>query len=261
MRSVVGATFAALAVSVTVAGPAHAAGENGGAFGLRATGVLDVAALPDAQCPGNPNPPSVAAADLNPTLNITAGVLNAGCSAPGGAGSVVSSSASVATANVGLGGVLPTPILSLGGLIGPVLNIAGLNLNLLNGISLTAVSSECTTSASGAATGSSVLTLNGTVVTAPTTATVNLGPAKILEVALNEQTTAGGFLVVNAVRLSLLESTGLAQEVILAQSRCRQGGVIPEVPLAIILPLSAAGLFGVSYLVMRRRPAGAAPAA
>ena len=113
------------------------------------------------------------------------------------------------------------------------------------GASITAVSSTCT----DGATSSSLATVNGRTITAPNFR-LSLGTATVI---VNETTTsASGELVRNAVHV-----TGLGEDVIVAQARCRAPQpVVSESHVALLLPLSEAVVFGGAFLVVRRRGAG-----
>jgi hypothetical protein len=114
------------------------------------------------------------------------------------------------------------------------------------GMKITAVSSTCT----DGATSSSLATINGQTI-ATQNFHLTVGTAVVI---VNETTTnAGGELVRNAVHV-----TALGEDVIIAQSRCRAPqAIVSESHLALLLPLSAAALFGGAILFVRRR--GATP--
>ena len=114
------------------------------------------------------------------------------------------------------------------------------------GVRIAAVSSSCT----DGATSSSLATVNGQAIAAQNFR-LSLGSVTVI---VNETTTnSSGELVRNAVHV-----TGPGADVILAQARCRAPQpVVSESRIALLLPLSAAALFGGVFLVVRRR--GAAP--
>jgi hypothetical protein len=116
------------------------------------------------------------------------------------------------------------------------------------GMKITAVSSTCT----DGATSSSLATINGQTI--PTqNFHLTVGPATVI---VNETTTnSSGELVRNAVHV-----TASGEDVIIAQARCRAPqAIVSESHLALLLPLSAAALFGGAILFVRRR--GATPPA
>jgi len=212
----------ALAAGGLFALPASAVAEDSSATALKASGLLAISPTPNAQCPPGTAPLSVATAAL-PTL-LTVNVLNAQCSSTG-------PTASSSVANATLAGTLLAP--------------AGLKLG--------AVNSSCR----GATGTSSVLAINGTTLLAsPFTVETPLGLATV---KLNEQTNSGGYLTQNAVHITIPVAN---EDIIIAQSRCKSGPtpVIPESRLVILLPLSAVGLFGGAYLMLRRRRGAVAQA-
>ena len=243
---VLGVMTLAMGLVGLVAAPAGAVGENGSAFALKANGLVDVPPTPHAQCPGNPSPQDAVDVNLHPTLPVHATALEAECTSGNTPGGAVTAASRVAAVSLG-GGNLPIPLPHPL----PVPN---------QGLLIEAVESSCQTSATGATTHSSILTINGETLPNEETRTFEFPPGsgQLATLHINEVKSQGGFLVVNALRLVLLPNTALAQEVILAQSKCRQGGVIPEVPLAVLLPLSALAVFGAAYFVWRRRPGLAA---
>jgi hypothetical protein len=114
------------------------------------------------------------------------------------------------------------------------------------GMRITAVSSTCT----DGATSSSVATVNGQTIAAQNFH-LTVGPAAVI---VNETTTnSSGELVRNAVHV-----TALGEDVIIAQARCRAPqAIVSESHVALLLPLSAAALFGGAIVFVRRR--GATP--
>jgi hypothetical protein len=112
------------------------------------------------------------------------------------------------------------------------------------GVKITAVSSTCT----DGATSSSLATVNGQTI-ATQNSHLTVGAAKLI---VNETTTnSSGELVRNAVHV-----TANGEDVIIAQSRCRAPqAIVSESHLALLLPLSAAALFGGAILFVRRRNA------
>jgi hypothetical protein len=116
------------------------------------------------------------------------------------------------------------------------------------GVKITAVSSTCT----DGATSSSLATINGQTI-ATQNFHLTVGTATVI---VNETTTnSSGELVRNAVHV-----TALGEDVIIAQARCRAPqAIVSESHLALLLPLSAAALFGGAILFVRRR--GATPPA
>lgn len=112
------------------------------------------------------------------------------------------------------------------------------------GVKVTALSSSST----DGATSSSLATVNGQRIAAQNFR-LSVGT---LTVIVNETTTnSSGELVRNAVHV-----TGLGEDVILAQARCKAPQpVVAESRIALLLPLSAAALFGVALLLVRRRGA------
>jgi hypothetical protein len=110
------------------------------------------------------------------------------------------------------------------------------------GMKITAVSSTCT----DGATSSSLATINGQTI-ATQNFHLTVGTATV---TVNETTTnSSGELVRNAVHV-----TASGEDVIIAQARCRAPqAIVSESHLALLLPLSAAALFGGAILFVRRR--------
>ncbi len=114
------------------------------------------------------------------------------------------------------------------------------------GVKITAASSTCT----DGATSSSLATVNGQAIAAQNFH-LTVGAATVI---VNETTTnSSGELVRNAVHVR-----ALGEDVVIAQARCRAPQpVVSESRVALLLPLSAAALFGGAILFVRRR--GATP--
>ncbi len=217
------AFLVALATPAAAQIPEPKQGETSGAFGLAAGGVA-VANSPAVSC-GEGEQESQSSASASVPNIVSANALEANCDGR-------TSSASVANATVGSG---PTAV----------------RLGLIE--------SQCREGVGS----SSVVNLGSP--NDPTDDQVLTGPSQItlpgLTVFLNETTSNQGATVQNAVRIVVGDPNNPTEEVILAQARCTPPGVvIPEVPLAVILPLSAVALFGAAYLVQRRRSAGAVAA-
>jgi hypothetical protein len=171
---------------------------------------------------------------------LTTGVLNVHTDGTVGAAGSAHSTASVATVS------------ALGGLVTGEL-----------------VAAQCAVDSSGTTSGSSTLTnvhVNGIVVAAnpgPNTVLplVNAGNVAIGTVTLNEQIYDSGTnrLTVNAIHIHLTSTAlGLTGDIIISHVACdaQPAGnppVIPESPLAILLPLSALMVGGGLLLVVVRR--------
>jgi hypothetical protein len=174
---------------------------------------------------------------------LSTGALNAATSGTTGASGTVSSTASVATVNA----------------------LAGF-------LTATLIASECAVNSAGNTSGSSTLTnvvIQGVNGGAPLAA--NPGPnttillAGIGSVVLNEQfyTSGTNTLEVNAIHIYLTGGSLGTGEIIISHVECDAlpGGtapVIPESPLAILLPLSALVVVGGVLLVTLRRNAAIA---
>jgi hypothetical protein len=180
-----------------------------------------------------------------PTCNgdvLTTGILNVHTDGTVGAAGSVHSTASVANPS------------ALGGLVTGTL-----------------VASQCASDSSGNLSGSSTLTnvqVNGTTVASnpgPNTqlVLVNAGMVAIGTVTLNEQIYNSGTntLTVNAIHIHLTSTAlGLTGDIIISHVECDalpagNPPVIPESPLAILLPLSALLVGGAVLLVVLRRTA------
>jgi hypothetical protein len=134
-------------------------------------------------------------------------------------------------------------------------------------LSATAVGSSCQTGVNGSS-GTTTLTNASLTVLGSSTALVANPPANdVINVAgvgtltLNEQVTTGApnnGITVNAIHLHLLGSSLGSGDVIIGQSHCDATAlpppVVPEAPLAALLPLSAAVLLGGTGLLAWRRP-------
>ena len=210
----------ALAVPASAQIPEPGANETSGAFGAAAEGLVNLV-TPAVSCDEGESDSQSALSASVPNV-VSANVLQAECNGN-------SSFASVANATIGSGP-------------------GALRLGLIE--------SRCEDGVGS----SSVVNLGSTdspnddqLITEPTTLTVN----GLITVRLNETTTnAQGETVQNAVHIIVGDQADPTEEVILAQARCQPGvppPVIPEVPVAVIVPLSALGLFGAAYLVLRRR--------
>lgn len=219
----------AVAIVALLAGPVGADGENANSTALQATGLTPVNTAAVSECPGNPGPNTVLDASV-PDLSLVTGTLSAECDDAGGENSA---SSSVEDASF-------TPF------------DPGLDLDLIQ--------SECSSTANGASGSTTLIDVNGNPIVPDEVRDglqqlLDQFPGAIATVVVNEQIpNDGGFFTVNAIHVNVLPETGGEIDVIIAQSRCALvGGVIPEVPLALLLPLSALGLFGAAYLVLRRR--------
>lgn len=147
-------------------------------------------------------------------------------------------------------------------------NASVANVSALGGlVTGTTVASECRVASNGATSGSSTLTnvnVNGVTVASnpgPNTELVLLNAQGIVigKVILNEQFYDAGTntLTVNAIHIYLNGVTGTG-DIIIASSKCDAlpGGpapVIPDSPLAILLPLTAIAAVGGALLLMARR--------
>jgi hypothetical protein len=173
-------------------------------------------------------------------------------------------------------GVLSTGVLTVHteGTIGPTGSVKStanvLNVNALTGeLTATAVYSECDIDSTGAASGFSTLT--GATLDTTQSLAVNPGPNTQIALSglitgtliLNEQLYDSGTntLTVNAIHLHLTGGSFGTGDIIIAQSQCdtSPGGpppVIPESPLAILIPLTALAVVGGTLaLTIRRRAA------
>jgi hypothetical protein len=185
-----------------------------------------------------------------PTCNgdiLTTGVLNVHTAGTVGPTGSVTSTASVATVSA----------------------LAGL-------VTGTLVASQCAVDSAGATSGSSTLTnvvINGTTVASnpgPNTQLVllNAGNVAIGTVTLNEQIydSNTNTLTVNAIHIHLTSvALGLTGDIIISHVECDAlpagaPPVIPESPLAILLPLSAILIGGGLAVVIIRRRADAVAA-
>jgi hypothetical protein len=171
---------------------------------------------------------------------LTTGILNVHTDGTVGAAGSVHSTASVATVNA----------------------LAGL-------VTGTLVASQCAVDSAGATSGSSTLTnvvVNGVLVASnpgPNTQLVllNAGAVAIGTVTLNEQiyNSTTNTLTVNAIHIHLTSTAlGLTGDIIISHVECDAlpagpAPVIPESPLAILLPLSALLVGGGILLVVLRR--------
>jgi hypothetical protein len=151
-----------------------------------------------------------------------------------------------------------------------VLNVSALNLTGTGGlVTGDVVAAQCAVDSTGATSGSSTLTnvqVNGIVVASnpgPNTklVLVNAGSVIIGTVTLNEQTydSLTNTLTVNAIHIHLTSTAlGLTGDIIISHVECDAlpagpAPVIPESPLAILLPLSALVVGGGILLVVLRR--------
>jgi len=225
-------------LALAVAGPASASAGTNQAFGIRANGLVTAGPFSYSQFPGSPNSNSVLSANAAPLL--TAGVINTEAHAN-------SASASVADLSVALAA--------------------------LTTLSAQAVGSTCTFNprtgtVSGATSivgGSIALPLLPaiTLATAPAPNTAVTVPG-VASVILNRQVLgADGSLTVDAIYISLLPNTQLAQVVRISTSHCHPATLV-QIP--VIAPAFAAGagllgLLGVGFYLARRRRASAAVAA
>jgi hypothetical protein len=144
-----------------------------------------------------------------------------------------------------------------------------LNVNALAGLlTATVVYSECDIDSNGAATG--FTTLTGATLDSTQSLAVNPGPNTQIvfggtvsgTLTLNEQTYDSGSntLTVNAIHIHLTGGSFGSGDIIIAQSQCDAlpGGpapVIPESPLAVLLPLTALAVVGGTFLLTIRRRA------
>lgn len=201
--------------------PTPPPGETSGGFGLAAGGAIDVAPTASVSCP----PANQTASALSAAVGTlaTAQALSAACN-----GTTASSGAASGT---------------------------------VLGLQFGAIESRC---ANGVGSSSVVrLGPNGGTFTGPITITVS----PLATVKLNETTSNGsGETVQNAVHATVLDDPALlgdqSEEIIIGQSRCANGPtpVVPEAPMALLLPLSAVALFGGGFLVLRHRRTGPAAA-
>ena len=207
--------------------------ETSGGQGLDIQGLLDLTS-PDVSCP--PSPQDAAAVDLNLGTIADVDGLYANCNG-------TSSNAGAAKADI---------LLSSLPLVPPALSLGVLEAHCVNGVGTGSVVRI------GPLPGS----IDDVVITGNNT-TIDLSP--LLTVVLNENTTnAVGETVQNAAHITVLGQPGQSatEEIIIGQARCKAAPnpVIPEAPLALLLPMSAVAVIGGAYLVMRRRNAAGAAA-
>jgi hypothetical protein len=157
---------------------------SAGAFAIEGRGLITIARTPNVTCPPNA---SQTAAGLNLAPLVTTGVLNASCTVDPNSGNTVAQS-SVDGASL------------LGGLI-----------------QLSAVTSTCTSTASGVTRSSNVVgTINGVPIT---TGPATIGIPGVAVVHLNESTTGpNGQLVQNAVRVEVLGLLGIVTQTVILSS-------------------------------------------
>jgi len=153
---------------------------------------------------------------------------------------------------------------------------AGVTVNLTPGLitlGADAIFAECTASSSGALTGkATIANANIFLLGQPLPTTLSLAPTPnqglnlpgIASLILNEQTTTGGALTVNALHISLLANavTGRpAADIIIGSVTCGPNAITPAIPLVNGPALPAAGLGAVAVggaFVLRRRRRSAA---
>lgn len=232
-RLLAGAAVAGFAVLATAvpAGAIHSTPpptETSGGQGLDIQGLLDLTST-DVSCP--PSPQEAAAVDLDLGTVAQVDALYAKCDG-------TSSEAGAARADV---------LLSLVPGVAPALSLGLLESRCVDGVGSGSVVRLGADGILG--TGDDVVvTANNTSLTVGT----------LLTVVLNENTTnAQGETVQNAAHITVLGAPGQSatEEIIIGQARCKAAPepVIPEAPVALLLPLSAVALFGGAFLVLRRR--------
>ena len=193
-------------------------------------------------------------------------------------GSAASACAGTVTTPVCNGDILTAGVMEVAtqGTVGPTGSVSSTasvaNANALGGlVTGTLIASQCAVDSDGQTSGSSTLTnvfVNGVEVASnpgPNTQLVllNAGNVAIGTVTLNEQIydPTTNTLEVNAIHINLTSTTlGLTGDIIIAHVECDAlpagpAPVIPESPLAILLPLSALLVGGgILLFVLRRQP-------
>jgi hypothetical protein len=219
-------------LALAIAGPASAATLTNEAFGIRAIGLLNAGPFSHSQFPGSPTSDSLLTVNAAPLL--TAGVVNTKAGAK-------SASASVADLSVTL-----APLVAL---------------------TADAVGSSCLFHpGTGLVTGATSLV--GATITLPAPAppiVLATAPAPnttiavpgVAEIIINRQVTdADGALDVDAVYVSLLPGTPLAQVIRISTSHCNPA-VLVQIPVIAPAFAAGAGLLGLIvagfYLARRRR--------
>nr|MBA2440264.1 hypothetical protein [Thermoleophilaceae bacterium] len=184
--------------------------------------------------------------------------------------SVLSACVPVGTCTILSTGVLTVHTEGTTGTNGSVSTTASVaNVSALGGlVTGQAVASQCKVNKNGATSGSSTLTnvnVNGVVVASnpgPNTQLVLLDAAGLAAgtITLNEQTydPATNTLTVNAIHIRLFGGSLGDGDIIIASSKCDAtpagpAPVIPDSPLAILLPLTAIAAVGGALLLMARR--------
>ncbi len=203
-------------------------------------------------------------------VHVTSGPLPSTGELPATGGDLTNSAAT-ACVGVALGceilstGALTVHTVGTTGPTGSVTSTASVvNVNALAGLVTGAVvASQCNVTAAGATSGSSTLT---TVVVNGVPVAVNPGPNTVIilagigTVTLNEQIydSTTNTLTVNAIHIRLTGGTLGTGDIIIAQSQCDSSPagpppVIPESPLAILLPLMMVAIVGGAVFISRRR--------
>ncbi|MEP7026243.1 MAG: choice-of-anchor P family protein [Actinomycetota bacterium] len=220
-------------VGAMTAAPGAFASTTVEAYGIKATGLVTLAAQPDATL-ATPSPASVVSASI-------LGLVNTG----------------VLTASVTQTGTSETATATVASITPAVGSLVGLTTGL--------ITTTCTATAGSNTVGTvnivnltlGTTTLNGNI--APNT---SLNIAGIATVTINEQTPASpgtGDLVVNAVHITLL---GTGQDVIIGHAECGPAPTVTGAPIAsgaglyLGLGLLAFGGLGCGMVYLRRRTAG-----
>jgi hypothetical protein len=223
-------------LALAIAGPASAATLTNEAWGIRASGLINAGPFSHSQFPGSPTSDSLLSVNAAPLL--TAGVVNT-------AAGPTSSSASVADLAV---------------VLAP-----------LTALAAQAVGATCTFHpATGLVTGDSSLVDAAIALPAPAppivllthpAANTTISVPGVADVILNRQVTdADGALTVDAIYISLLPNTPLAQVIRISTAHCNPATLV-QIPVIAPAFAAGAGLLGLIvagfYLARRRRLANA----
>ncbi len=217
-------------IALAVAGPASADVQKNEAWGIRANGLVNAGPFSHSEFPGGPQTDHLLSVSAPPLL--TAGIVNTAAHA-------TTASASVADLS--------------------------LTLAALTSLSATAVGSSCQFhEATGTVSGASSIVDGRITLAAGAPITLLAAPAPntnitvpgVAKVVLNRQVTAAdGSLTVDAVYVSLLPNTALAQVIRISTSHCEAATLvqIPVVAPPFAVGAGLLGLVGTGFYLARRR--------